>query len=118
MMEDDVAVLRREFAAGEGSFLLKLRCELEWDRDAFSRLVGAMERCAVAHEGRQEIERWVVNGFWYLERFVPEWTSHPDFPRLDDQGYYQEACRRLSDLAYWLFFGESPYQGRGPLPPL
>jgi hypothetical protein len=118
MMEDYAAVLRREFAAEEGSFLLKLRCELEWDREAFSRLVGAMEQCAVAHEGRQEIERWVANGFWYLERFVPEWTSHPDFPRPDDKGYYQEAYGRFSDLAYWLFFGESPYKGGGPLPPL
>ncbi len=117
-MEDYMAVLRCEFDAEEGSFLLTLRCERAWDRPAFSRLVGAMEACAVAHEGRQEIERWVACGFWYLEQFVPEWTSHPNFPRFDDEDYLREACRRLSDLAYWLFFGESPYQGQSPLPAL
>ena len=118
-MEEFMAVLRREFEAEEeGSFMLKLRCELVWDRAAFSRLVRAMEQCARAYEGREQVERWVAGGFWYLEWFVPDWTSHPNFPRPHDQQYYQEACRRLGDLAYWFFVGESPYQGGGPLPPL
>jgi hypothetical protein len=117
MMEGYLAVLRSEFDAEEGSFLLKLRCELAWDREAFSRLVGAMEQCAAAYEGREKIERWIAHGFWYVEHFVPEWTSQENFPRPDDQEYYQKACRRLSDLAYWLFFGESPKR-KGPLPPL
>jgi hypothetical protein len=77
-----------------------------------------MERCVVAYDGREEIERWVANGFWYLDTFVPEWSSHPDFPRPHGDDYYQAAYRRLGDLAYWFFFGESPYQADGPLPPL
>lgn len=35
-------VLRREFHAEEGSFLIQLRVRLQWDWDAFRRLTGAM----------------------------------------------------------------------------
>ena len=45
-MDDYLAILRREFEADEGSFLLRLRVEAEWDREAFSRLVGVMEQSA------------------------------------------------------------------------
>ena len=34
-----------------------------------------MELCAMAYEGRGDIERWVANGFWYMEQFVPDWSS-------------------------------------------
>ncbi|WP_422925728.1 hypothetical protein [Singulisphaera sp. PoT] len=74
-MDDFMAVLRREFEADEGSFLLTLRVQLEWERASFSRLVRAMELCAMAYEGRGDIEQWVANGFWYMEQFVPDWSS-------------------------------------------
>src|SRR5262249_4631351 len=117
-MEDYEAILRREFAAEEGSFLLQLRCDLRWDKDAFSRLIQAMERCAAAREGRDQIERWVAEGFWYTERFTREWSAHPDFPRPHGDRYYEAANERLSDLSYWLFIGESPLESNGPFPRL
>ena len=118
MADDDFADLRRALYGEEGSFLLALRIALEWDREAFSRLVVAMERYARAREGHPTLERWAAEGFWYLEGFVPEWSSHPSFPRPHGEDYYQAAYRRLHDLAYWLFLGESPYQGSGPLGPI
>src|SRR2546425_3706735 len=45
-MEDFMTILKNEFDAGEGSFLIKLRPNLEWDKDAFNRLVNAMKLCA------------------------------------------------------------------------
>ncbi len=72
-----------------------------------------MEACAIAQATCPEIERRIAQGFWYLERFVPEWSNHPNFPRPYEEQYYQAACERLSDLAYWFFFGESPYEGGG-----
>jgi hypothetical protein len=111
-------ILRREFTGHDASFLLRLRCEFSWDKAAFSRLVAAMEDCAVAHQERDVIERWVAEGFWYLERFAPEWSSHPNFPRPHEEEYYKRAYERLHDLSYWLFVGESPYQGNGPLKPI
>ena len=117
-MTDPLAVLRREFEAEEGSFLLRLRSELEWDKGAFSALVLAMEGCAAESAGRPSIERWVAEGFWYLDWFVREWSSHPNFPRPHGEAYYEAAYGRLHDLAWWLFMGESPYEGKGPLAPL
>ncbi len=44
-MEDYLAVLRREFSAEEGTFLLQLRVKLHWDKEAFDRLTEAMFQC-------------------------------------------------------------------------
>jgi hypothetical protein len=117
-MDGYVSILRHEFAAEPNSFLIQLRCDLSWDQVAFSRLVQAMEQCARAHEGKEVIERWIASGFWYLECFTPDWSSQPHFSRPHGEVYYEAACNRLRDLSYWLFFGSSPYQGDGPLPPM
>ncbi len=117
-MTEHLAILRREFDAEEGTFLLRLRVELEWDRPAFSRLIRVMEQCAVEHEGSDRIERWIACGFWFLEQTAADWVGHPDRGRTGDEEYYRQACMRLRDLASWLFFGASPFEGQGPLPPL
>ena len=61
-MEAWEPTLRHEFEAADGSFLIQLRCGMAWDREAFARLVAAMEGCAAAHEGRESIARWVADG--------------------------------------------------------
>lgn len=103
-----LALLRREFEADEGSFLLRLRGDMEWDRAAFSRLVEAMESCCRRGEGSERLERWQVAGFWYLSWFVRSWTSNPNFPRPYPAEYYESAYERLEDLACWFFFGQNP----------
>lgn len=114
-MKDYEPILRREFDAEEGSFMIQLRCSLVWDKTAFSRLVQAMEWCAAAHEGQETIARWIAFGFWYLETNVPDFSQHPNFPRPYGDEYYEGAYRRLRDLSYWLFVGECIYEGGGPL---
>ncbi len=104
-------VLRQEFTASDGSFLIQLRPGLVWDKEAFSRLVTAMEACCKAYEGKESLERWLAQGFWYLPWFVKHWTGHPNFPRPQPEEYYTNAIDRLSDLAYWFFMGYSPYEG-------
>lgn len=100
-------ILRSELDAEDGSFLLRLRCELVWDDAAFARLTGAMEACCAAVEGCEQVERWQANGFWYLSWFVRDWVGHPSFPRQHADEHYASACSRLEELAYWFFFGES-----------
>jgi hypothetical protein len=117
-MDDYEPILRREFTAEDGSFLIQLRCQLTWDKAAFSRVILAMEKCAVAHQGRDVIERWIAEGFWYIEGFTKDWSTHPSFPRPHGEEYYEAAYERLSDLSYWLFVGESPYEGGKPLEPM
>ena len=113
-MNDYRDVLQREFDAEEGSFLIQLRPGLVWDRAAFSRLVLAMEACCKDHEGRESIDRWIAVGFWYLSWSVKDWATHPNFPKDEPPEYYEKAFKRLFDLAYWFFCGESPYlKGHG-----
>jgi hypothetical protein len=106
---DDLEALRREFSAEDGTFMLRIRVDLVWDRDAFSRLATTMQRYCEQHAKEETCERWVAFGFWYLSWFVQSWTTHPNFPRPGPPEYYDMAYERLSDLAYWCFLGESPY---------
>jgi hypothetical protein len=106
---DDLELLRREFAAEEGSFLLQLRCDLHWDRGAFSRLEQAMRRVCAQQEPQDQLSRWLVEGYWRLSDFVPEHIYHRDFPRREPAEYYQSAIKRLTDLQNWFVTGRSPY---------
>jgi hypothetical protein len=105
---DDLELLRQEFRAEDGSFLLQLRVDLHWDRQAFSRLEQAMRRVCAQQEPWQQLDRWLVEGYWYLSDFVPGHTSHPDFPRPEPDPYYKAAVRRLWDLQNWFVTGDRP----------
>lgn len=113
---DYEAILRSEFSAEPGSFLLRLRSELTWDAVAFSRLASCMEVCAAAYGGASSLPRWLAEGFWYCSHFIQEWSSHASFPREHAPDYYTAAYERLRNLAYWFFVGDSP--STSPLPPL
>ena len=109
--ENYLSILKDEFEAGDASFLIKLRPGLEWDKDAFARLISAMQMFCEQRRKSEVVEYWLAQGFWFVPGFVREWSSHPDFPRVHPRGYYEEAYRRLDDLARWFFMGESPYSG-------
>ena len=105
----DLDLLRHEFDAEEGSFLLQLRVDLLWDRRAFSQLEQAMRRVCAQQEPHEQLDRWLAEGYWYLSDFVPGHISHPDFPREEPAEYYTAAVRRLWDLQNWFVTGRSPY---------
>ncbi|MBG0831365.1 hypothetical protein HS041_26825 [Planomonospora sp. ID67723] len=106
---DDLEPLRREFDAEDGSFLLQLRSDLHWDRQAFSRLEKTMRRVCAQQETEDRLDRWLVEGYWYMADFVPDWTGHPDFPRPEPTEYYEAALERLRDIQNWFVTGRSPY---------
>jgi hypothetical protein len=106
---DPVAVLQSEFDAAEGSFLFELRSDLRWNLEAFTRMTTVMYRYASSRKGEADIPRWIARGFWHVESFVRDWSSHPSFPREHEASYYERAYTRLHDLSYLLFHGESPY---------
>jgi hypothetical protein len=98
--ENYLCILKNEFDAGDGSFLIKLRPNLEWDKDAFTRLICAMQMYCEQRRKSEMVEFWLAQGFWFIPGFVRDWTSHPDFPRVHSQEYYEKAYRRLDDLAW------------------
>ena len=122
--DDYFEVLQHEFNAEEGSFLLQLRCDLIWDKAAFTRLTSAMLACCQAYdEGMTQptffgpaydmarIPRWLAEGFWYLSNFVYDWTTHPAWNerRAREPEYYRAAYERLHALGDWFFSGKCPY---------
>lgn len=55
---NDLELLRHEFRAEDGSFLLQLRVDLHWDRRAFSRLEQAMRHICAQQEPHEQLDRW------------------------------------------------------------
>ncbi len=111
-------ILRREWEAENGSFVVQLRSQAHWDRAAFSRLINAMLNYAADHRRGKQIERWGAFLFYYLPTYVRTWTEHDREGRSPDTDYFEAALVRLDDLAYYLFTGESPYQGDTGFEPL
>jgi len=108
-MDEAMKTLAREFAAEEGSFLLRLRCDLAWDRAAFTRLERAMRAACEQCRSRDTLDRWAAEGFHHVATWIPTWTAHPNFPRPTPDSYYQDCLTRLEDLADWYFRGWSAY---------
>ncbi|MCX4851095.1 hypothetical protein [Streptomyces sp. NBC_00893] len=107
-MDETIEILRREFNAEEGSFLLQLR-GMQWDRAAFTRLEQAMRAVCAEFGTIEKIERWLAEGFYEMATAVPSWTSHPSFPRPAPDTYFEDCLERIGDLADWFFRGESNY---------
>jgi hypothetical protein len=102
-------ILKSEFDAEEGSFLIQARVRLKWDWDAFRRMTSAMYDVADEVKGQSSIETWIAEGFWYCDTFIRDWTSHPNFPRPPEEAY-RNALELLSNLASLLFTGLNPYK--------
>ncbi|HTL29396.1 MAG TPA: hypothetical protein VL282_09245 [Tepidisphaeraceae bacterium] len=107
MNAEDESFLRSEFNAEEGSFLLQLRCEARWDETRFRKPIEAMERCAEAYAGNEFVPRWLAEGFWYLDTFVPDQVKLPAFARQHDGEFFRERCEDLACATYWFFTGEA-----------
>ncbi len=102
-------ILKRQFDAEEGSFLIQARVRLKWDWDAFRRLTSAMFDVADEVKGQPSIETWIAHGFWFCDTWISSWTSHPNFPRPPEDAY-RDAIELVHNLSYLLFIGESPYK--------
>ncbi len=116
--ETYLEVLRQEFAAEDGSFLLQLRIDFVWDKAAFTRVTEAMRLCCEHHADAMTLDRWLTGGFWYLYAFVSGHVSHPSFPRVYDQAYYDAACEHLGVLADWFLVGLNPNMDGAGFDPL
>ena len=126
MADEWYSILQHEFNANEGSFLLQIRCDLVWDRAAFTRLTGAMLECRRAYDtsrhtsrtlfgesayDKDSVPRWLAEGFWFAYEFTKSHTSHPAWSEkiARDPDYYDKAYDRLFNLADWFFTGHCPF---------
>jgi hypothetical protein len=75
-MHGHLDLLRREFEADQGTFLLGLRSEgLEWDEAAFSRLEKAIRWACEHFQDDDQLDHWMAEGFYHTSWSVREW--HP-----------------------------------------
>jgi hypothetical protein len=119
-MDDNyLSILKDEFSAEDNSFLLQLRCDLYWDKVAFKRLIEAMYTCCKQYaqppnsqEREYPLPRWLAEGYWNMDTFVPAHTSHPAWNDIiaTEPEYFRNAYRFLHSLASWFFLGSSPWK--------
>jgi hypothetical protein len=103
---DDLDTLRHEFLAKD-AFFMQLACHGCWDKAAFNRLELAMRRACAAVAGRDDLPRWMVEGFWQCVEQVPGWARASNACPTSE--YLETAIERFHDLQYWLVMGESIY---------
>lgn len=109
-VHEHLDLLRREFEADEGTFLLGLRGESpEWNKAAFSCLERAMRWTCEHFQDHDQLDRWLAEGFYYVSWFIRDWTAHPGFTRPEPQQYYSDCIQRIGDLADWFFHGTNDY---------
>jgi hypothetical protein len=93
-----LTILAREFRAGEGSFLLQLRIDMYWDKDAFGHLTEAMRACCKDYQYSQE----------HLERDLQEQEQLTQEQMEDEQfadEYYLHKNEDDTMLPRWLADG-------------
>lgn len=101
--------LRREIDGEDGTFLILLRTELRWDWSAFYQLTSVMYAVADETNKHDSVDKYIAQGYWFIDTWVKNWTGQEEFPR-PEKHRYEEALELLHDLSYFFFIGESPYK--------
>jgi hypothetical protein len=101
--------LKDELNAENGSFLLELRSDLNWNHKSFINLLNGLFAEYKRTKGNPDLSRDIASGIWYISDFIENWTKHPDFPKIYSNEYYETAYQLIYDLSYAYFMAEIPY---------
>ncbi|AUC15901.1 hypothetical protein BTO06_12395 [Tenacibaculum sp. SZ-18] len=99
-----------ELKAENGSFLLELRTDLNWNHDSFINLLNELNAECKRTKESLNLSRDTACGIWYISDFIKNWTEHQNFPKEFAEEYYEKAYELINDLAYSYFMAESPYE--------
>ena len=101
--------LIEELNAADGSFLLELRINFNWNHTSFINLLIELNKeCKLTKEDLQ-LSREIASGVWYISDFIKSWTENENFPKKYSAAYYEKSYELIGDLAYFYFISESPY---------
>lgn len=95
-------ILKYEFDGEPLSFLFQLRGNMVWDKVAFQRLTQAMYEVATDFYEKEDVPKWIANGFWFAEQLTKEWSNHPNFPKPESE-YHESSLELLYFLSDYLF---------------
>jgi hypothetical protein len=107
-MTEGWSAIKNELEAGEDSFLDGVFAG-SWDHARFVRLAALARECCVAHEGAKTLERYLADGFHFLDTGLAGSLSpaiHGTLPK----DYLEGAMEHLMMLTSWLFSGECPLE--------
>lgn len=107
--------LKDELNAEDGSFLLELRTNLNWNHDSFINLLTELNTECKRTKENLNLSRDTACGVWYISDFIKNWTVHPNFPKVFADEYYEKAYQLINDLAYSYFMAESPYESESEI---
>lgn len=102
--------LEDELNAENGSFLLELRTDLNWNHDSFINLLTELNTECKRTKENLNLSRDTACGIWYISDFIKNWTEHQNFPKEFAEEYYEKAYQLINDLAYSYFMAETPYE--------
>ncbi|MDQ0876053.1 hypothetical protein QFZ77_004712 [Paenibacillus sp. V4I3] len=100
--------LYNELTAQNNSFLIGIRGDITWEHQKFIDLIELMRDYILKTENNSIIEREFLKGYRYLSRFIPQWTSHDNFRRNNNNfstDYYETAYKLISLLYNWFVNG-------------
>ncbi|WP_299158797.1 Imm41 family immunity protein [uncultured Tenacibaculum sp.] len=104
-----------ELNAENGSFLLELRTDFNWNHNSFINLLSELNNECKQTKGDENLSRDIASGIWYISDFIKSWTKHKNFPKKYSDEYYKKAYELINDLAYSYFTSESPYQSENKI---
>ncbi|KAF9660140.1 hypothetical protein ABHQ57_06755 [Tenacibaculum sp. ZH5_bin.1] len=104
-----------ELNAENGSFLLELRTDLNWNHDSFINLLTELNAECKRTKENLNLSRDTACGIWYISDFIKNWTEHQNFPKEFAKEYYEKANELINDLAYSYFMAESPYESESEI---
>ncbi|WP_459477435.1 hypothetical protein [Clostridium saccharoperbutylacetonicum] len=100
-----------EFRGEENSFLITIRCDLEWSHNKFIKFLYTMKDYCKQKQSKDPLDKEIAQGFWFVTWFIKDWTSHQGFRKANkfSDDYYTESYELIHDLSYWYFVEESIY---------
>ena len=104
-----------ELNAENGSFLLELRTDFNWNHDSFIKLLNELNTECKRTKENLNLSRDTASGIWYISDFIKNWTEHQNFPKEFTEEYYEKAHELINDLAYSYFMAESPYESESEI---
>ena len=107
--------LKDELNAENGSFLLELRTDLNWNHNSFINLLTEINNECKRTKENPNLPRDIASGIWHISDFIKSWTEHQNFPKKYSAEYYEKSYGLITDLAYSYFMSESPYESESEI---
>lgn len=104
-----------ELNAEDGSFILELRTEFNWNHHSFINLVTELHKEFLKTKNDNQLDRDIACGIWYISTFIKDWSEHENFPKQFPEEYYTKSYELIDDLTYQYFMAESMYNSKNAI---